>query len=98
VSRDRNRKDPYNIDVYRYSIYPKVRYEDDNEIRVGHQLVLDIYDVDEKGRGVASYRGKKIIVPNAMLGSKVRVRIVKVEKDYAIAHIVSILREADNVY
>ncbi|MFZ8783313.1 MAG: TRAM domain-containing protein [Desulfurococcaceae archaeon] len=98
MSRDRNRKDPYNIDVYRYSIYPRIRYEDGNEIRAGRQLVLDIYDVDEKGRGVASYRGKKIIVPNAMLGSKVRVRIVKVEKDYAIAHIVSILRETDNVY
>ena len=98
MSRDRNRKDPYNIDVYRYSIYPKIRYEDGNEIKVGHQLVLDIYDVDEKGRGVASYKGKKIIVPNAMLGSKVCVRIVKVEKDYAIAHIVSILRETDNVY
>jgi len=98
VSRDRNRKDPYNIDVYRYSIYPKIRYEDGNEIKVGHQLVLDIYDVDEKGRGVASYKGKKIIVPNAMLGSKVCVRIVKIERDYAIAHIISILRETDNVY
>lgn len=99
MNRSGKRKNAYSVDVYRYSIYPKIKYEShDDDIRIGQQLVLDIYDIDDKGRGVVVYKGKKVIIPNAMLGSRVRVKIVRIERDYAVAHIVNVIRETDSLY
>jgi predicted RNA-binding protein with TRAM domain len=99
VTRSKTRGEPYTSDIYRYSIYPRVKYDNpSSDISVGQQIVVDIYDIDDKGRGVVMYKGKKIIVPNATLGSRVRVKVVRVEKDIAVANIISVLRETDTVY
>jgi predicted RNA-binding protein with TRAM domain len=99
VTRNKTRGEPYTSDIYRYSIYPRVKYENpSSDISIGQQIVVDIYDIDDKGRGVVTYKGKKIIVPNATLGSRVLVRVVRVEKDFVIANIISVLRETDNIY
>ncbi len=97
--RNKRREEPYISDVYKYSVYPRVNYKNlDEEIRVGQQLVVDIYDVDDKGRGVVFYKGKKVIISNAMLGARVRIKIVRVEKDFVVANVLSVLRETDNAY
>ncbi|MCC6040607.1 MAG: deoxyribonuclease [Desulfurococcaceae archaeon] len=99
MTRSKTRGEPYTSDIYRYSIYPRVKYDNpSSDISVGQQIVVDIYDIDDKGRGVVMYKGKKIIVPNATLGSRVRVKVVRVEKDIAVANIISVLRETDTVY
>jgi len=99
VLKNRRREEPYISDVYKYSIYPRVNYKNsDEEIRVGQHLVVDIYDVDDKGRGVVFYKGKKIIIPNAMLGARVKIKIVRIEKDFVVASVLNVLRETDNGY
>ncbi len=100
MTRSKTRGELYTSDIYRYSIYPRVKYDNNpsSDISVGQQIVVDIYDIDDKGRGVVMYKGKKIIVPNATLGSRVRVKVVRVEKDIAVANIISVLRETDTVY
>ena len=99
MTRNKTRVEPYISDVYKYSIYPRIKYDDpSSDINIGQQIVVDIYDVDDKGRGVVVYKGRKIIVPNAPLGSRVRVKVVRVERDFAVANITGILREADNTY
>jgi predicted RNA-binding protein with TRAM domain len=99
VLRNKRREEPYISDVYKYSIYPRVNYKNsDEEIKVGQQLIVDIYDVDNKGCGIVFYKGRKIIIPNAMLGAKVKIKIVRIEKDFAVASVLDVLRETDNAY
>ncbi len=102
VARHRKRKhswNPYTSEVQRFSIYPRIRTDTgDNTVRAGETITVSIREVDEKGRGVASYRGKKVIVYNASLGSTVKARIVKVSGDTLFAEIIETLKESDTEY
>lgn len=101
VARHKARKhrwNPYTSEVQRFSVYPRIQTPREEVVRVGETLTVSIKDVDEKGRGIASYRGKQVIVYNASLGSKVRVKAVKIVGDTIYAQIVETLSEADTEY
>lgn len=101
MARHKARKhkwNPYTSEVQRFSVYPRIQTPKEESVRVGETFTVSINDVDEKGRGIANYRGKRIIVYNASLGSRVKVKAVKVVGDTVYAQIVETLSEADTEY
>lgn len=85
---------PYTSDIKRLSIYPEINTREERPLKEGDLIVVSIYDIDEKGRGIVYYKGFKVVIPNAMSGSKARVKIVRIREDVAIGHIVDILSES----
>lgn len=101
VARHRARKhrwNPYTSEVQRFSVYPRIQVPREERIGIGEEITVTIRDVDEKGRGIASYRGKTVIVYNASLGSKVKAKIVKETGDTLYAEIVKTLTDSDVEY
>ena len=92
MTRYRKRKDPYTRDIYRYSIYPRTPKPSENlpnTLSRNEEIILEIRDMDDKGRGISRYRGRTIIVyGGATVGDKVKVRIEKVYGDHAVARVV----------
>lgn len=86
---------PYTSDVQRFSVYPRITAPQEEVLKPGMTIVININNIDEKGQGVASYRGKKIIVYNASLGSRVKVKLTKVQGDVAYGEIIQTLSEVD---
>jgi len=102
LARHRKRKhswNPYTSEIQRLSIYPRVQVpRDENRLRKGDVIEIVVNDMDDKGRGVASYRGYKVIVYNASVGSKVRVKITKVVGETAFAEITDTISESSIEY
>lgn len=79
MTKYRNYKEPYSIDVKRFSIYSKLsKVPDRDSLNVGDEIDVMIKDIDSNGRGISFYRGYKIIVPKGFIDERVRVRIVKI--------------------
>lgn len=89
---------PYTSDLRKLSIYPSIKTSEGKRVKVGDVVTVSIYDVDERGQGVIQYKDMKLIIPNAISGSRVKVKIVKVQGDVAIAHIVGVLSESSTEY
>ncbi len=101
MARHRARKhrwNPYTSEVQRFSVYPRIQVPREERVRIGEEITVTIRDVDEKGRGIANYRGKTVIVYNASLGSKVKAKIVKATGDTLYAEIVKTLTDSDIEY
>ncbi len=102
VARHKMRKhswNPYTSEVQRFSIYPRIQTDrGDNVVRVGEVIMLSINDVDEKGRGIASYHGRKVIVYNASLGSRVKAKVVKIAGPTIYAEIIETIKDSDIEY
>jgi predicted RNA-binding protein with TRAM domain len=100
VARERGKKNwtPYSSDIRRLSIYPSIRGHDEKHLKVGDVVVVNVYDIDDKGNGVVNYSGFRIVIPNATSGSRVRVKIVKIQGNVAIGHIVGVLSESSAEY
>ncbi len=62
--------------------------------RTGEKMILDIEKMVTGGDCIAEYEGKKVFVPYAIPGEKVRVEIVKNEKDYMRAEIKEIIEKS----
>jgi predicted RNA-binding protein with TRAM domain len=94
--RRRIRREPYSLDVKRYSVYP-TRSSGGEERRVplspGERVVLKITALDEHGRGVGVYKGFKIIVEDAVPGSRVEAVIVGREGRILRAKLINVLEE-----
>ncbi len=56
--------------------------------------VVDIIDYGSNGEGVAKINGQTVFVPFALVGEKVEIIIVKVQKDYAFGKLVNIIKES----
>ena len=102
MTRYRKRKDPYTRDIYRYSIYPRTPRPQENipnAIARNEEAVVEIRDVDEKGRGISRYKGKTLYVyGGATVGDRVKVRIEKVYGEHAIARVVEWMNEGEVEY
>ncbi len=100
VSRQQKKHswNPYTSDVQRFSIYPRIQAPQEDSLKPGRILTVEIGDVDKHGNGVVNYKGTRIIVYNASLGSKVRIRITRVNGDTAYGEILETLSEADERY
>ncbi|WFO75377.1 TRAM domain-containing protein [Desulfurococcaceae archaeon MEX13E-LK6-19] len=102
MARHRKRKhswNPYTSEIQRLSIYPRIQApRDDDKPKVGDIVEVIVSDMDSKGRGIASYRGYKIIVYNAGVGSKVKARITKIAGDSIYAEVISTISESSVEY
>ncbi len=98
MARHRRRKhswNPYTSEVRRLSIYPDMRGpREEKPLKPGDVVEVLVNNMDERGRGVAGYRGMRIIVFNSSVGSKYRVKIVRVSGDTAYAEIMETLSES----
>ncbi len=94
----KHRWNPYTSEVQRFSVYPRIQVPREEQLKPGDEITVSIRDVDEKGRGIASYRGKTVIVYNASLGSRVKARIVKIAGDTVYAEIKETLSDSDVEY
>lgn len=102
MARHRKRKhswNPYTSEIQRLSIYPRVKsgYEE-FRLKPGMEVVVVINNVDDRGYGVAGYRGYRLHVYNASVGSKVRVRITRVQGSNAYGEIVETISESSIGY
>ena len=61
-----------------------------NPFRKNDELIIQITGITSEGQGVGRSRDVAIFVPGAVTGESVKVHIIKVEKRYCIAKIVSI--------
>lgn len=102
MARHRKRKhswNPYTSEIRRLSIYPRIQTpRDENRLKRGMEIEVYINNIDERGNGIANYRGYRIIVYNASVGSKVRIRINKISGDTAYAEIVRTISESSVEY
>ena len=60
-------------------------------MEIGKELIVKIIRLNNEAEGVALYNGFVIFVPSALINEEVRVKIVKVNKNYANAKIVKVL-------
>lgn len=94
--RRRVGREPYSLDVKRYSVYP-TRSSRGDEKRAppspGERVTLRITALDEHGRGVGVYRGFKIVVEDAVPGSRVEALIVAREEGILRARLLRVLGE-----
>ncbi len=102
LARHKKRKhswNPYTSEIQRLSIYPRVRASGDEfRLKPGMEITVVINDMGDRGQGIASYRGYKVYIYNASVGSKVRVRITRVQGSRAYGEIVETLSESSIEY
>lgn len=81
VTTDKKPRRPRRFEVngHQPDIFQQIHVSEGKEIEV----VID--DVGNKGDGIARVQGFLIFVPQARIGKRLRVKIVKVERKYAIA-------------
>ncbi|MCR4431717.1 MAG: 23S rRNA (uracil(1939)-C(5))-methyltransferase RlmD [Tepidanaerobacteraceae bacterium] len=62
-----------------------------SKIKLGQQIDIDIDSMAHEGQGVGRVNGMAVFVEGALKGEKVRARVEKAAKNYAIAHVEDIL-------
>ncbi len=60
------------------------------------EIIIDITDVTAQGSGVGKYEGIAVFVPEAAVGDRVLVHIVKVNKNYCFGKIVEIIEPSES--
>jgi len=60
---------------------------------VGDEVNVMINEMDELGRGVVHYRGIRIVVPKAVPGERVRIRIIRIDGNTAQATVIKRIAE-----
>ncbi len=80
MTKYRNYKEVYNVDVKRFSIYRGVNNLKDDVV-IGDEIDVLVKEIDENGRGVGFYRGYKVLIPKGFINERVRVRIVKISDE-----------------
>ena len=92
MTRYRDHRDVYKRDINRYSVYPKIPRPNEygkRGLSRGQVITVEIRDIDSSGRGVAEHGGVTIkINGGGTVGDRVRVRIVQVRGEEALAEIV----------
>ncbi len=97
MTKYRNRKGGvYRSDIYSYSIYPRINKNFSNTpINRGEVYTVSIIDVNEKGQGVAKVRGFPVYVFDATVGDKVKVKITKVYRNFALAEVIEWIQHVE---
>jgi predicted RNA-binding protein with TRAM domain len=80
LTKYRNYKEVYDVDVKRFSIYRGVNNLKDDVV-IGDEIDVLVKEIDENGRGVGFYRGYKVLIPKGFINERVRVRIVKISDE-----------------
>ncbi len=93
MTRYRRYSNPYSVDVQRFSIYHREKQGSKRTIQVGDEVNVTISEMDELGRGVVYYHGTRVVVPKAVPGEKVRIRITRINGDTAQATVIKRIAE-----
>ena len=94
MTRYRRYSNPYSVDVQRFSIYHREeRGSRKRALQVGDEVNVMINEMDELGRGVVHYRGIRIVVPKAVPGERVRIRIIRIDGNTAQATVIKRIAE-----
>ncbi len=93
MTRYRRYSNPYSVDVQRFSIYHREERGVRRSLQVGDEVNVVINEMDELGRGVVHYRGVRIVVPKAVPGEKVRIRITRINGNVAQATVIKRIAE-----
>ncbi|OYT50673.1 MAG: deoxyribonuclease [Desulfurococcales archaeon ex4484_204] len=94
MTRYRNYRNPYSVDVTKFSIYPRSKVGKGlGKVDVGDEFNITVRDMDSYGRGVGSYRNYEVVVLKAVPGERVRVRVLKVRGNTIQASVVRRLEE-----
>ncbi|MDE6616706.1 MAG: 23S rRNA (uracil(1939)-C(5))-methyltransferase RlmD, partial [Lachnospiraceae bacterium] len=59
------------------------------------ELILDIEDLGTEGEGIGKVQGYTLFVKDALVGDKVRVKIMKTKKSYAYAKLLEIIEPSE---
>ena len=92
MTRYKKYSNPYSIDVQRYSIYNSNRKQNRTP-EVGDEFVITVQDMDKDAKGIGYRKGYKVIVPRAVPGEKVRVRVMRVDGNTLHASVIERLGE-----
>ncbi|MEM0021037.1 MAG: hypothetical protein QW039_06245 [Fervidicoccaceae archaeon] len=97
MTKYRDHKEVYTRDYSRWSVYPKIprpeEFGQNNRIVPGSIVVVEISDIDEKGRGVGILNRVKIHVNGGCtVGDKVKAKIIEKRDNEALADLIDILR------
>lgn len=65
-------------------------------IHKNQEYIVDIIDNGFEGEGIAKIDNFTIFIPNAIKGEKIKIVVLKVNKNYAYAKILEILKPADS--
>jgi 23S rRNA (uracil1939-C5)-methyltransferase len=60
-------------------------------INKNDELIIDIEDIGSDGEGVGKYQGYILFVKNALVGDKVKVKVMKTKKAYGYARLIEIV-------
>ncbi len=86
--RKSRRTDVYTSNLSKMSVYPRFnRYDDrkSQEIKEGDVIKVRIIGIDDSGRGIAYYKNVKVLVEDAIPGSEVVCKVVRVSGNLAYA-------------
>jgi len=93
MTRYRRYSNPYSVDVQRFSIYHREERGPRRSLQVGDEVNVMVNEMDDLGRGIVHYRGIRIIVPKAVPGEKVRIRITRIDGNIAQATVIKRIAE-----
>jgi len=63
-------------------------------INKNDELVIEIEDIGSDGEGIGKYQGYTLFVKNALVGDKVKVKVMKTKKSYGYARLLEIIVES----
>lgn len=64
-------------------------------MKKNQEFELEITDISDQGFGIGHYQGMTIFVSNLLPKEKALVRVIKVEKTYAIARVMKLIKQSD---
>lgn len=95
MTRYREHKEVYTRDFSKYSIYPSIKKPEEyqaKKLHIGQILIVDVKDVDNTGRGVATYSSYVIrINGGGTVGDKVKIKITSIKENEAMAELIELL-------
>jgi 23S rRNA (uracil1939-C5)-methyltransferase len=60
-------------------------------INKNDEFIIDIFDIGSEGEGIGRHEGFTLFVKNALVGDKVKVKVMKMKKNYGYARLMEIL-------
>ena len=63
-------------------------------MKLNDELIVTIIDEDNIGNGIAKINDFVIFIKNTLLNEKVKIKITKVNKNYAIGEIINIIEQS----
>ena len=60
------------------------------------EYIVDIIDMGFSGEGIAKINDFTIFIPGAIIGEKIKIRVVKVLSSYAFGKVIEVIEKSDS--